>query len=601
MKRLKNIILNDKKPMNTTFTPIYDGPMTLPGGTGRDNDSLSEPTYFSGEVAYTYSHSGRGLNDVPTVTISIPTKLLGIEPTSVAAADACHRRFIPYIDKLNDDNYNRTRPVKENGRYYVCRPGGEVLRRNCAYFGTMLPRTYDYGPGTIVRMRESAESAEHMPCLCLMIKIQLPEKRIPKTATMLCRDLPQAVQVFIDEFDSAEILEADRLSEKQAQIRQKLEQSEYCAFVADGSVLPRSKGTDMPMTGAVPFVSPPECRITLCGVAGMGVKRGVTVITGGGYSGKTTLLDAISAGVWDHIAGDGRELVITDQSAVKISAEDGRAVKAVNVSPFIRWLPGGGDSRVFSTDRASGSTSQAANIAEAIDTGCRLLLIDEDKSATNFMIRDKLMKRLIVHEPITPFTDRANELWESVGVSTILVIGGSGEYLAVADRVYMMDEFILSDVTQEVRAVCAEVGMTVDRAPAAKWDMSERFLRAEGFSPYPEGSGTELLNASDTGFIMIGNEKIDCRAIAQIVSYDQLNFIGFALRYMMIHNNNENINISELISDMMAEIQREGINEVFSTFFAAPERWLALPRASELAAVINRMRRTDVQTEEVND
>ncbi len=193
----------------------------------------------------------------------------------------------------------------------------------------------------------------------------------------------------------------------------------------------------MPKRDAVLFHSVPEDEIEVCGIRGMGIRRGVTVITGGGYSGKSTLLEAISAGVYDHVAGDGRELCITDRTAMGISAEDGRSIKNVNIALFIRWIPGN-------------------------DT---LHLIDEDKSATNFMIRDALMRRLVKKEPITPFTERVRELYEQCGVSTILVIGGSGEYLSVADRVYLMEDYRIFDVTATVcrnAGTGAEAGFTGD-------------------------------------------------------------------------------------------------------------------------------------------
>ena len=215
---------------------------------------------------------------------------------------------------------------------------------------------------------------------------------------MLCRDLPFAVNKFIAEFDIEGLNRTLALAEKQSSIRAWLANSSYCAFIANGSILPRETGTDLPMLNAVPFQSPPDDEIEICGVRGMGIPKGVTVITGGGYSGKSTLLDAISAGIYDHRAGDGRELCITEESAVTISAEDGRSVKCLNISPFIKWLPGG-DTSNFSTEHASGSTSQAANIMETVDSGAKLLLMDEDRSATNFMIRDRMMKELIEKEP----------------------------------------------------------------------------------------------------------------------------------------------------------------------------------------------------------
>lgn len=255
------------------------------------------------------------------------------------------------------------------------------------------------------------------------------------------------------DFNTDKLKEALALASKQEDIREWLKNSNYCTFIANGSILPRLNGTDLPMMNAIPFQAPPEDEMEICGIKGMGIKRGITVITGGGYSGKSTLLDAISVGVYNHILGDGRELCITDDTAMTISAEDGRSVKKVNISPFIKWLPQG-DTMDFSTNHASGSTSQAANIMEAIDYGSKLLLIDEDKSATNFMIRDKMMKELIAKEPITPFTERIREIYSNCGVSTILVIGGSGEYLAVADRVYMMEDFRITNISDKSELIC---------------------------------------------------------------------------------------------------------------------------------------------------
>jgi predicted ABC-class ATPase len=321
----------------------------------------------------------------------------------------------------------------------------------------------------------------------------------------------------------------------------------------------------------------------------MGIKRGVTVITGGGYSGKSTLLDAISAGIYDHAIGDGRELCITDESAVTIAAEDGRSVKHVNISPFIKWLPSG-DTEDFSTDHASGSTSQAANIMEAVDAGAKLLLIDEDRSATNFMIRDAMMKELIAKEPITPFTDRVNELWLRLGVSSILVIGGSGEYLCVADRVYMMEDFLVHDVTERAREICASRGIFPELPESAKWAQGRRFF-ADGFTSYPERSGSEKLEVYDLGFIFIGDEKIDIRGLNDIITSRQLFALGFMLRYLEVSNNQNEIDLVRAVDELYKKVEREGLDMVFSAYFTTCERFLDLPRKTELLAVINRMRK----------
>lgn len=259
----------------------------------------------------------------------------------------------------------------------------------------------------------------------------------------------------------------DAVEDAQA-LRAQLRERKIVAFVADGAILPRASGVSQrPLAGAVPFESPPELRVTLRAphagdVRGMGIPEGLTVVVGGGFHGKSTLLAAIARGVYDHLPGDGRERVVARTDAVVIRAEDGRRVEAVEISPFIGPLPSGGSTQRFSTQNASGSTSQAANIVEAIEAGAGVLIMDEDTCATNFLIRDARMRRLVPpsHEPITPFVDRVQDLYASLGVSTLLVLGGSGDYLGVADTVIWMDAYRPREVTARAHEIAAEDGAT---------------------------------------------------------------------------------------------------------------------------------------------
>ena len=587
MKRLKNKLLAMENDTNT-YKEMYDGSMIICPPSG-DPYSDNSACYYNEDIGFTFSFTNKLAQDKPTVEISIPAELLGFDTYTVAAADYCLRAFKPYIDVMNDALFNKSRPDNENGRYYLCELGGEVLMRNTAYFDMCLQKDYWYVSGSTVSLFDDGKARPARMCLCFKIQVQLPKRKLRRTVQMLCRDLPDAVDRFIADFDLVGLEEALSLAKKQAEIREYLKTSEYCAFIANGSILPRSKGTDLPMENAVPFRSPEKDEICACGVWGMGIKRGVTVITGGGYSGKSTLLDAISAGIYDHAIGDGRELCITDESAVTIAAEDGRSVKHVNISPFIKWLPGG-DTEDFSTDHASGSTSQAANIMEAVDAGAKLLLIDEDRSATNFMIRDAMMKELIAKEPITPFTDRVNELWLRLGVSSILVIGGSGEYLCVADRVYMMEDFLVHDVTERARGICASRGISPELPSGAKWAQGRRFF-ADGFTSYPERSGSEKLEVYDLGFIFIGDEKIDIRGLNDIITSRQLFALGFMLRYLEVSNKQNEIDLVRAVDELYKKVEREGLDMVFSAYFTTCERFLDLPRKTELLAVINRMRK----------
>ena len=474
-------------------------------------------------------------------------------------------------------------------------------------------KDYKDGKGVTIYECRYEDLPPDLMCLCIRMEIQLPYLKLDRAKTMLLKQLPETTERFIKEFNKAELETTLKLEQTQQTIRDFLRHGEYCAFIANGSILARERGTDAPMKNALPFQSPHANEIEIAGIRGMGIRRGVTVITGGGYSGKSTVLNAISAGIYNHTAGDGRELCITDDSAATITAEDGRAVSCLNISPFIKWIPGG-DTKVFSTTHASGSTSQAANIMEAVGAGAKLLLIDEDRSATNFMIRDATMKALIEKEPITPFTDRVNEL-ARLGTSTILVIGGSGEYLSVADTIYMMDDFEISDVTSKARALAHTAGIIQpanDNNPpsAADWQ-THRKLIDNSLSSYPTGSGRETLAISDTGFIQIGDERIDIRNLHDIATPAQVNALAFMLRHLAKTNDSldeletlalsmrglernkptgSKVDATAWVNNLFAAIEKSGLDLVDTGFFSTMERFMDLPRPYELLAAIHRMR-----------
>ncbi len=290
---------------------------------------------------------------------------------------------------------------------------------------------------------------------------------------MLCRVLPELVENGLTWSPSIDSRGRDFVLcvENQEAIRDQLEERGLVAFVGEASILPRQSGvSDRPLKddGVVSFESPETLRVTLDlpnpsqpfgegkrTISGMGIPRGVTLIIGGGYHGKSTLLRALERGVYPHIHGDGREFVVTHPDATKIRAEDRRRVEKIDLSPFIGELPNGQSTEAFSTEEASGSTSQAAAIMEAIEAGARVLLMDEDTSATNLMVRDARMQALVekLHEPITPLVDRIREIYEKAGVSTILVMGGSGDYFEAADTVITMREYHALDGTDEAKRV----------------------------------------------------------------------------------------------------------------------------------------------------
>ncbi|MCL2400143.1 MAG: ABC-ATPase domain-containing protein, partial [Defluviitaleaceae bacterium] len=473
------------------------------------------------------------------------------------------------------------------------------------YFSLIPAKDYRDGKGNIIYVCRYDDPPPDIMCLCIRMEIQLPYLKLDRAKTMLLKQLPEATECFVKEFNGKGLNATIKLEQTQQVIRDFLQNSDYCAFIANGSILARERGSDKPAKSAISFQSPTNCEIEIVGIKGMGIKRGVTVITGGGYSGKSTVLNAISAGIYNHVEGDGRELCITDKTAVTITAEDGRAVSNVNISPFIKWIPNGNPAN-FSTTHASGSTSQGANIMEAVSYGAKLLLIDEDRSATNFMIRDAVMKKLIEREPITPFTDRVNELAD-MGISTILVIGGSSEYLTVADDVFMMDEFVISEVTSKAKSFVPVISaMTLHH----DWDNHRTMSKV--FTTYPKGVSRELLSVSDTGFIIIGDERIDIRNLHDIVTETQVNALAFILRYLAKSDeglnsletmalamrglsstgkfNMQKADIVSKVQALYAQIEAEGLNLIDTGFFTTMHRFMDMPRQFEVLAAINRMR-----------
>ncbi|WP_172797079.1 ABC-ATPase domain-containing protein [Devriesea agamarum] len=377
-------------------------------------------------------------------------------------------------------------------------------------------------------------------------------------------------------------------------LRSQLRGRGLIAFVGDGAILPRRSGnSDLPLArdAAVEWHSPDTLRVDFQlpsgrSISGMGIPEGVTVIVGGGYHGKSTLLRAIERGVYPHIGGDGREWVITRADAVSIRAEDGRAVTGVDISALITNLPSGTDTRSFSTTNASGSTSQAANLVEAIEAGASALLIDEDTSATNFMIRDERMRALVPSskEPITPFVDRVRPLFTERSVSTILVAGGSGAFFDVADRVIALDHYAPHDVTQQARLLSAPRDNNTSMTSAVFTDQrTSRIPKPNSFS----GSANRKPSKAGEATIQCASETIDLNAVGQLIDPAQTQAIAHSLDRIAEIIDGE-LSITELVRAVQDRIDREGLDWL-SPFQGHPGH-LARPRTHELHAAINRYR-----------
>ena len=396
-----------------------------------------------------------------------------------------------------------------------------------------------------------------------------------------------------------EVAQVTALAEDQHFIRGELERLELAAFVADGSILPRESGvSDQPMKDAVPFQSPKELAVTLelphrGAVRGMGVRRGITLIAGGGYHGKSTLLKALERGVYNHIAGDGREYVITDASAVKIRAEDGRKVTDTDISLFINHLPSGRDTTRFSTLDASGSTSQAANIAEALEAGCRVLLMDEDTSATNFMVRDELMQAVIAREqePITPFLERAMDLWQKAGVSLILVVGSCGAYFHIADNVVQMDAYHARDITDQAKAALAERPAPALTAPGFHLPSRGRVIDLSGDSQIRkkyrgDGYRQERLKVKCFGktAFSVGDRELDLRYVEQLADAGQTRALAYMVRYAREHLAGGRV--EDIVAALMKLMEEKGLGAVCGG--GVIPAGLTMPRMQEIFACFDR-------------
>ncbi|MEM6613586.1 MAG: ABC-ATPase domain-containing protein [Cyanobacteria bacterium P01_C01_bin.72] len=416
-----------------------------------------------------------------------------------------------------------------------------------------------------------------------------------QAAEMLCQDLPQIVEAMLySSLDGQALQQQVEIVEDADWLRQQLSDRQLVSFVANGAILPRRSGIDSrPLLDGIPFKSPASLEVEfICpnrgAVRGMGLPQGINLIVGGGYHGKSTLLRAIELGIYNHLPGDGREYVVTDSTAFKIRAEDGRSIAGVDISPFINHLPQERSTTKFHTTNASGSTSQAANIIEALEAGSKLLLIDEDTSATNFTIRDRRMQVLITKdkEPITPFIDKVHQLYQDHGVSTILVMGGSGDYFEVADYIIAMDSYQPADVTAKARAIAEQY--QTERNPEGGDSFGQIISRVPQLASIDASRGKReiKLNSRGVDTITIGTTEIDLSAVEQLVDPGQLKAIAKAVVQIKQQYSQQQLNLSEILNRVAAQISLSGLDSV-SNF---PQGDLSQFRSLELAAALNRLR-----------
>ncbi|MCP4681548.1 MAG: ABC-ATPase domain-containing protein [Desulfobacterales bacterium] len=414
---------------------------------------------------------------------------------------------------------------------------------------------------------------------------------------MFFEELPRIVEtsLFFKHLDSEKVYTHIRSSEDADFLRSQLDGLGLIAFVAEDALLPRASGINpapLAKETSVLFNIPKGMEVVVDlpnqgRKKGMGLQKGVTLIVGGGYHGKSTLLNALELGIYNHIPGDGRELVVTIDSAVKIRAADGRSIKRTDISPFINNLPFNKDTVSFSTENASGSTSQAAGISEAVETGATVLLLDEDTSATNFMIRDFRMQQLVTkeYEPITPFVDKVKHLYAEKGISTVLVMGGSGDYFSVADHVIQMTDYTPKNVTEKAKEIAAKhVTGRIDEGSSGFGRIKERIPDAQSLNPVRE-NGRMKISARGRREILFGPGIIDCWDLEQVVDVSQTRAIGYAIYYATRYMDGRRT-LKQVLDQVVEDIDTKGL-DILPPFLTGD---LACFRIFELAAAINRMR-----------
>ena len=580
---------------------------------------------------------------VPMEVLGLPLELMDVPHRRIAVEDLLVRRFAREAARVS-------RVVGGSGKsglIATSAPGPEVLARSaCDLYedGAVLRFVAGFpAHGRTTDARSLARMLLELVPRCVERALMVRGSRATGAGAAVRAEAAREMRAGrgAGSEDSAAAWEGDLLhaaraavdlTDDQAAVRAELDRRGLVAFVADGAVLPRASGVSArPLVGATPFRSPASLRVTLDlphrgPTAGMGIPRGVTLIVGGGYHGKSTLLKALQEGIYNHAAGDGRELVITDATAVKLRAEDGRAVHDVDRAPFVSNLPDGRDTRSFSTEDASGSTSQAAGTVEALEAGARVLLIDEDTSATNFMVRDELMEAVVAaeHEPITPFVERVRGLWERHGVSTVLVVGSSGAFFSVADTVLQMDRYEASDVTERVREVCRERGIRTvpDERGSAQSETRADTVPVDALGERPSrrlvlragatgGSGSRgrgrdgsragtrsggnagrdrlMVRVRGRDGFSVGNGSADLRLVEQLVDVEQTAVLAQLARLVLERRLLDGSrSLAEMVDGLFDELDRDGWEALAGG--RAVACGLALPRRQEFFACLNRWR-----------
>ena len=518
-----------------------------------------------------YASPSRMIIRIPRDVAGFSNDMISNKSRTIAFCDFLTRKFSDFAKQISKGK----RGIGLSGLISIEKPGQEILMRNSVLINDeFLEVRFIMGLPSNNRTISS-----------------------PDTIAMFFDELPKIISssLFARNLNEKEIYLHIETSQDADFLRSELDNLNLVAFVSDGAVLPRMSGIDdkpLDIGSCVPFKSPESFKITIMlpnrgPITGMGIRKGVTLIVGGGFHGKSTLLNAIERGVYNHIPGDGREFVITSYDAVKIRASDGRAITGTDISPFINKLPLNKNTKEFYTQNASGSTSQSASIIESMEMGANLLLLDEDTCATNFMIRDFHMQKLVekIGEPITPFIDKVRQLFTEKAISTIMVMGGSGDYFSKADYVIQLLNYIPEDVTEKAKQISIDFpSQRVNEGGVSFGALKYRIIDIRSINPFREHKRFKVMPRGKNE-IIFGSGLIDIGDIEQLVSVSQTRSIGFAINYAKKYLDGKR-KFREVLNLVMNDINEKGIDEI-GPYITGD---LAEFRRFELAFAINRMR-----------
>lgn len=416
--------------------------------------------------------------------------------------------------------------------------------------------------------------------------------QVVDAALLYASQNPQAVQRHVQVAEDAEAL------------RLQVAARGLVAFLAEGAVLPRESGSDRPLLShLVPLQAPPALAVTLelphrGAVTGLGIPRGVTVILGSPFSGRSTLLRAIAASVYAHLPGDGREFCAAVPDAVLVRAEEGRRVEGVNLAAFLSAPPSGEDPTRYRSDHAIDVVSQAAGIVEALEAGCTLLLFDEDTSAPGLLARDAVWRHLApdAAQPVTPLADVVRPLYEEHGVSTILITSHGADYVGVADTVIGVDAFRLRAVTAEAKRA-AEQGQAAPAGKSRFGGIPNRVPLGDSLSPLKgrRFRGESHGGAQSARSVVLGRDVVDLGVIEQLVDPSQARATAAALIFAADRGLADGMRaIREILGLIEMQIAQHGLEGLVGSDTIPGD--LALVRRHELAAALNRLRTLRVKT-----